>query len=65
MATRRKTATALRLDPKLLRAMRRYKTATGVPLTAQIERAMRWWLLDQTRAVRKGDRHEESEESLS
>lgn len=39
-----KEATALRLDPLLLEAMREVKESKGVPVTIQIEMAVRDWL---------------------
>jgi hypothetical protein len=50
-----KTPTAMRLDPAVLDAMRRYKDAEGVPLAVQIEKAVTEWL-SKRGVVVKADR---------
>jgi uncharacterized protein (DUF4415 family) len=51
-----KEATALRLDPDLLAAMRAHKARVGIPVTVQIEKAVAEWLAKQGVVVKKGER---------
>jgi hypothetical protein len=53
---RRKTPTALRLDPDVLDAMRRYKAHAGVPITIQLEKAVTEWLAKRGIVVKKAER---------
>ena len=46
--------TALRLDPNVLDAMRRYKESEGVPVTIQIEKAVAEWLKKRGVIVKSG-----------
>lgn len=48
-----KEMTALRLDPDVLDAMRRFKERDGVPITIQIEKAVTEWLSRRGIVVKK------------
>jgi len=45
--------TAMRLDPHVLDAMRRYKALEGVPVVTQIEKAVTEWLAKRGIVVQK------------
>jgi hypothetical protein len=51
-----KESTALRLDTRLLEAMRAVKDEEGIPVTTQIEMAVREWLKKRGIVVQKPQR---------